>query len=102
MLSNFKHRICGFGLQAVVLVYDDRFKGMHLKLTEQSHRCGAVLVGGMMAVTNRNNAFVARKESQPLYPAALQHECELAKLMDDAGGDSRLETRRISVRPRMR
>lgn len=48
-----------FGLQAMVLVYDDRFKGMHLKLTEQSHRCGAVLVVGMMAVTKRNNAFVA-------------------------------------------
>ena len=49
-----------FGLQAMVLVYDDRFKGMHLKLTEQSHRGGAVLVVGIMAIAKRNNAFVAR------------------------------------------
>jgi hypothetical protein len=31
-----------------VLVYFRRFKGIHLKLTEQSHRCGAVLVVSMM------------------------------------------------------
>src|SRR5436305_14927870 len=47
--SNTEHAALGF--KAVVLVYDDRFKGMHLKLTEQSHRCGAVIVVGMMAVT---------------------------------------------------
>lgn len=46
--SNTEHAALGF---KAVLVYDDRFKGMHLKSTEQSHRCGAVVVVGMMAVT---------------------------------------------------
>jgi hypothetical protein len=44
--SNAKRAALGF--RPWVLVYLHRFKGMHLKLTEQSHRCGAALVVSMM------------------------------------------------------
>jgi hypothetical protein len=84
-----------------VLVYFHRFKGMDLKLTKQSHRCGAVLVVSMMGSYKKKYCIRSKdmrtefqtqykghsqssdykmyklsgKVSQPVYPAALQLVC---------------------------
>jgi hypothetical protein len=80
---------------------------MHLKLTEQSHRCGVVLVVSMMDSYKKKYCIHSKdmciefqgtmqgalsrqitkgtklsgKCLQPVYPAALQLECAQVKLM---------------------